>query len=54
MTEESLLIERHSVDASVTITVKEIPEEAVDKSGSVRLLGITAEQFIQSNHVSIQ
>ncbi|XP_026463684.1 LOW QUALITY PROTEIN: DE-cadherin-like [Ctenocephalides felis] len=50
VTEESLLIERHSVDASVTITVKEIPEEAVDKSGSVRLLGITAEQFIQSNH----
>lgn len=29
------------------MTVKEIPEEAVDKSGSVRMVGVTAEEFIQ-------
>ena len=28
------------------MTVKEIPEEAVDKSGSVRMVGVTAEEFI--------
>ena len=27
--------------------MKEIPEEAVDKSGSVRMVGVTAEEFIQ-------
>lgn len=47
VTEESLAVPRHSVDAKVTVTVKEIPEEAVDKSGSVRLFGITAEEFIK-------
>ncbi|CAH1964482.1 unnamed protein product [Acanthoscelides obtectus] len=39
-------IETHTVAAVVTITVKEIPEEAVIKSGSVRLRGITKEDFI--------
>ncbi|XP_014282551.1 DE-cadherin isoform X2 [Halyomorpha halys] len=39
----------HSVTATVNVTVKEIPEEAVDKSGSVRLVGITAEEFIESD-----
>lgn len=29
------------------MTVKEIPEEAVDKSGSVRMVGVTAEEFIR-------
>lgn len=37
----------HSVDATVNVTVKDIPEEAVDKSGSVRMVGVTAEEFIQ-------
>lgn len=41
------LILRHSVDATVNVTVKEIPEEAVDKSGSVRMVGVTAEEFIE-------
>lgn len=47
VTEEAPLISRHSVDATVNVTVKEIPEEAVDKSGSVRMVGVTAEEFIQ-------
>lgn len=44
--EESQTIARHSVIAKVTVTVKEIPEEAVDKSGSIRFYGTTAEEFI--------
>ncbi|XP_055381774.1 DE-cadherin [Condylostylus longicornis] len=47
VTEESDIIERHQVDADVTVIVKIIPEEAVDKSGSVRLYNITAEDFIK-------
>ncbi|XP_021942527.1 DE-cadherin isoform X2 [Zootermopsis nevadensis] len=47
VTEEAPLIPRHSVDATVNVTVKEIPEEAVDKSGSVRMVGVTAEEFIK-------
>lgn len=47
VTEESLTVPKHSVEAQVTVTVKEIPEEAVDKSGSIRLYGITAEEFIK-------
>ncbi|KAF5274763.1 hypothetical protein FQR65_LT04316 [Abscondita terminalis] len=39
-------IPRHEVDAIVEVTVKEIPEEAVRKSGSMRLSGITTEEFI--------
>lgn len=35
------------VPANVTVTVKEIPHEAVIKSGSVRLAGITDEDFIR-------
>jgi hypothetical protein len=49
VTEEAPGIKRHSVDATVNVTVKDISEEAVDKSGSVRLLGLTAEEFIQPN-----
>jgi hypothetical protein len=45
--EESALIARHTVDANVNVTVKQIPEEAVDKSGSIRLMNITAEQFVE-------
>ncbi|KAF6207435.1 hypothetical protein GE061_018678 [Apolygus lucorum] len=49
VTEEGKLIARHTVDAYVNVTVKEIPEEAVDKSGSIRFSGITAEEFVQPN-----
>lgn len=45
--EESRDITRHSVTAEVLVTVKEIPEEAVDKSGSIRFYGTTAEEFIK-------
>jgi hypothetical protein len=45
--EEAPMIPRHSVDATVNVTVKDIPEEAVDRSGSVRMFGLTAEEFIQ-------
>jgi Cadherin cytoplasmic region/Laminin G domain len=48
--EQSRLIDRHQVDAHVNITVREIPEEAVVQSGSVRLYGITAEEFIDEKH----
>ncbi|XP_060537347.1 DE-cadherin [Cylas formicarius] len=36
----------HAVNANVTVTVKEIPEEAVVKSGSVRIAGSTIEEFV--------
>lgn len=47
VSEESRDIPRHSVTAEVVVTVKEIPEEAVDKSGSIRFYGITAEEFVE-------
>lgn len=43
---------RHSVTAFVNVTIKEIPEEAVDKSGSIRFEGITAEEFVTKNMVN--
>ncbi|XP_055601986.1 DE-cadherin [Uranotaenia lowii] len=46
VTEQSSYFARHSVSAKVVVTVKEIPEEAVDKSGSIRFYGITAEEFV--------
>lgn len=46
ITEQAPKINRHTVNSTVIVTVKEIPEEAVDKSGSVRLAGISAEEFI--------
>lgn len=52
VTEQSPKISRHTVHSNVTVTVKEIPEEAVDKSGSVRLAGISAEEFITPGPVS--
>lgn len=36
----------HWVEATVNVTIKEIPEEAVDKSGSIRFVNVTAEDFI--------
>ena len=35
------------VPANVTVVVKEIPHEAVINSGSFRLVGITAEDFVR-------
>lgn len=46
--EESRLISRHSVVARVDVTVRELPEEAVDKSGSIRFVGTTAEEFVET------
>lgn len=46
VTEQSALIPFHHVIATVNVTVKDISEEAVDKSGSIRFLNITAERFI--------
>lgn len=41
---------RHDVEAFVDVTVKEIPEEAVDKSGSIRFTDITAEKFVDDGN----
>lgn len=35
------------IPANVTVTVKEIPHDAVVKSGSIRVSGITDEDFIR-------
>uniref|UniRef100_A0A8D8QW96 DE-cadherin n=2 Tax=Cacopsylla melanoneura TaxID=428564 RepID=A0A8D8QW96_9HEMI len=53
VTEESASFKRHTVEATVNVTVKVIPEEAIDKSGSFRLSGITAEEFIEPNSKGI-
>lgn len=49
VTEEpsSNYFELHSVEANVTVTIKSIPEEAVKKSGSIRLQGKSAEEFVE-------
>ncbi|XP_052897559.1 DE-cadherin-like [Anopheles moucheti] len=44
--EQSSYFPRHNVTAKVIVTVKEIPEEAVDKSGSIRFYNVTAEEFV--------
>ncbi|KAL7052566.1 hypothetical protein ACKWTF_004912 [Chironomus riparius] len=41
---------RHDVTAYVQVTVKEIPEEAVDKSGSIRFVDISAEKFVDDGN----
>lgn len=53
VTESSSLFDEHTVKANVTIIVKEIPREAVIKSGSIRVRNITAEEFIEKNDVGI-
>lgn len=53
ITEQAPKIPKHTVNSTVVVTVKEIPEEAVDKSGSVRLAGISAEEFITPGPVCI-
>ncbi|XP_052859785.1 DE-cadherin [Anopheles cruzii] len=44
--EQSNHFPRHSVTSKVTVTVKEIPEEAVDRSGSIRFHNVSAEAFV--------
>jgi len=46
VTESSPHISEHSVDAEVTVLVRELPEVAVDRSGSIRFFNITKEEFI--------
>ena len=53
VTEQGANISRHTVRAIVFVTVKEIPEEAVLRSGSIRLRGTTVEDFItRTNGIS--
>ncbi|XP_066158590.1 DE-cadherin [Euwallacea fornicatus] len=40
----------HTVSANVTVTVKDIPEEAVVKSGSIRIDGATIEEFVEEEN----
>lgn len=47
VTEQSDFIPYHEVSATVAVTIKVIPEIAVDKSGSIRFYDITAERFIE-------
>lgn len=44
--ENEPIVPFHWVEATVNVTIKEIPEEAVDKSGSIRFVNVTAEEFI--------
>ncbi|KAJ8681926.1 hypothetical protein QAD02_017718 [Eretmocerus hayati] len=50
VTEDNGSTIRHNyVEAEVNVTIKEIPEEAVKKSGSIRFFGISAEDFVTSD-----
>lgn len=53
VTEKGHSIPVHQVSAYVNVTVKELPKEAVDRSGSVRFYGITAEQFVEPNEFGV-
>ncbi|KAM0730456.1 DE-cadherin [Formica fusca] len=53
VTEKGHLIKSHQVHAYVNVTVKELPEEAVVRSGSVRFYGITAEQFVEPDESGV-
>lgn len=53
VTEHSQHIRRHQVNAYVNVTVKELPEEAVTRSGSVRFFGMTAEKFVEPDDSGI-
>ncbi|KAG5874266.1 hypothetical protein JTB14_028073 [Gonioctena quinquepunctata] len=46
-------IPSHTVNAVINITVKVIPEEAVIKSGSIRMHGITKEEFVEKQENGI-
>jgi len=47
VTEQSKDIKSHQVYAFVNVTVTKLPEEAVEKSGSVRFYGMTAKEFVE-------
>ncbi|XP_071628047.1 DE-cadherin isoform X1 [Temnothorax longispinosus] len=53
VTEKGQIIPSHQVHAYVNVTVKELPEEAVDKSGSVRFHGLTAEEFVEPDESGV-
>ncbi|KAL6446112.1 hypothetical protein ACFW04_001038 [Cataglyphis niger] len=53
VTEKGHLIKSHQVHAYVNVTVKELPEEAVVRSGSIRLYGITAEKFVEPDESGV-
>jgi len=53
VTEKGKKIPAHQVHAYVNVTVKELPEEAVEKSGSIRFYGLTAEQFVEPDESGI-
>ncbi|XP_011871783.1 PREDICTED: DE-cadherin [Vollenhovia emeryi] len=53
VTERGQIIPSHQVYAYVNVTVKELPEEAVDRSGSVRFYGLTAEQFVEPDESGV-
>jgi len=53
VTEKGQNIPSHQVHAYVNVTVKELPEEAVDRSGSIRFYGITAEQFVEPDESGV-
>ncbi|XP_049294211.1 DE-cadherin-like [Anopheles funestus] len=44
--EHSRYFERHNVSTRMIVTVKDIWEEDVDRSGSIRFLNVTDEQFL--------
>lgn len=46
-------IQEHTVHAVVNITVKAIPEEAVIKSGSIRMKKLSPQEFVERNEVNI-
>lgn len=48
------VIPSHTVNAVVNITIKEIIEEAVIKSGSIRMQGLTPEEFVAKSEVKNQ
>ncbi|XP_011700823.1 PREDICTED: DE-cadherin isoform X2 [Wasmannia auropunctata] len=53
VTEHGVHVPSHQVYAYVNVTVKELPEEAVARSGSIRFYGITAEQFVEPDESGV-
>lgn len=53
VTEKGHFGDSHQVYAYVNVTVKELPQEAVEKSGSVRFYGINAEQFVEPDESGV-
>lgn len=53
VTEKGHYVTPHQVHAYVNVTVKELPEEAVVRSGSVRFYGINAEQFVEPDESGV-